>query len=213
MVERTIDGGATWSRMDLGASVPQVLVSLRVVSIDQTDAVVRRAGDCSVSVSASFTGGEFWADFPERLGEQVYPDPLASASVRVGFESVSVPCSGVIDVWSDPGGIVALCPDLVTRYDSAAGSWLTLTSGNVLAAAMDSANGSGLLALAGTGRCEGVQIEAFDESSTVEQRACLEDMLVGDRATLAVTGSDAWIWSGAGVLASEDGGLTWARVG
>jgi hypothetical protein len=199
--------------MDLGAPGPQVVVAINVVDADQADAVVRRAGDCGTSVVASFTGGEFWSEFPERLTEQVYADPISSTTIRLRAQTIMAPCSGVVDVWSVPSGVVALCPNQVVRYSSDTAGWVTVTTGDVLAAAADVSTGNGLVAVAGSDGCEGVLIEAFEDSSALEARACLSDTLVGDRATLAVAGQNAWIWSGASILKSDDGGVTWAQVG
>jgi len=214
MIERTDDGGVTWTRMDLGTPGPQVIVALRIVDANQTDSVVGKAGDCSTSVSTSFTAGEFWGDFPERLVEQVYPDPVTSTNVHTGTDTIAVPCAGVVDAWAEPAGVVALCPDRVVGYTTADAEWTSIATGNVIGAAVDGSTGSGLVLLARADGCDGLQVSAFDvAASTNEQRACLEDDLVGDRATLAVTGAQGWIWSGTGILKSEDGGVTWARVG
>lgn len=212
-IETTADGGATWSALQLPASddVRQIL-SVDLVDADQIDLVVLVGAECDPSVLTSFTAGEYWQQYPERLAAATYLDGETPAKIIVAGTALAPPCEAPLELSSSTTGLAVRCADITAASTGATGSWRAVTP--LALFALTSSNDSPIVLGGVTAAgCDGLVITSFPLDGTDSDGTSLGCAPVGaDLSSTAVAlGVGAvWVWSGSGTLISRDGGATWA---
>lgn len=206
------DGGVTWTPVSFGSVSVKQILSVDIVDDDQIDFVAAISSSCTPTVVTSFTGGDFWASYPDRLAEGVYIDPAAGTIEYLG-QALTTPCATLVDVERIERGAVAHCADGLYVYDASDAAWSTLSLVPALAIGAGTDSDAVIAAVSGATGCDGVQMRRFD-LSTVPQDGAIGTCITNDVAlpdtTLATDGTAGLFWSGASVLASSDGGVSWA---
>ncbi|TAJ50248.1 MAG: hypothetical protein EPO52_00015 [Herbiconiux sp.] len=209
------DGGAVWEPISFGSVDVREILSLEYVTDSQIDLIARTGPTCVVTMVTSFTGGEFWASYPDRTSESVFADPDAAGAIKVYGVETEQPCSDLVEVKGFNGGAVALCSDGIHVYSVAEPGWQTVTASPESAIAV-AADGSQVMTAADGGTsCDGLRIQSIGlEAAPYESEnlACISRGIALSDATLALTGTKAILWSSATVLTSPDQGVTWASV-
>lgn len=208
VVQRTSDGGATWTAVTFdGVDVRQVL-ALDYVSDSQIN-VVAAAADCTQTVVTSFTGGEFWQAYPEQIGSATYVQPTDQTTVRVEGTNMTAPCT-VREVQSVTQTVVVLCSDGSVQVRSSAGAWAPANVSRALA--MAPSGPSGLVLAVSEPTCSGVLIRSIDVSSGAStDLSCLAAEQAN--ATIDLVSSSVFYWSGADFFTSKTGGASWSSAG
>ncbi|NQX35558.1 hypothetical protein [Herbiconiux sp. VKM Ac-2851] len=214
VVELSVDDGATWvpTALPVDDEVAQI-VSLDVVSAEQVDLVVLAGEDCDPTVLTSYTAGQFWQDYPDRLGTASYASPASLSTVVVDGDRVGAPCGSALGAASADQGLVVRCADGAFLFQSL-GVWQPVTTLGLSGLTFNQGDDASYLVGAQAGRegCSGATVSRFAlDGSTFggEVRGCAP---VNGSATNVAVGADdeaVWVWDGTVVARSADGGATW----
>lgn len=201
VLESTNDGGATWQEHGTPGVALQAGYGFGAVSQDHVSVVVGLAPDCRVSVVASFTGGEFWAEYPDEVSGQDYL--VDEQNVVLNGVALPAPCNPVLALDTGDTTVVAVCPDQVATANGSVTEWSTIEVGGVLDATVGA---SGVVVVtAADSACPALAIHTGDGSLV----GCAPEELPVETVTLDAAGEALWLWSGDDVRVSLDGGATW----
>lgn len=184
---------------------------MSVVDDTQIDVVARLGDACAISLITSFTSGEYWASYPDRLTEAVYFDEFQDSVIAFGG-NLGAPCQPVEGLsWSANGAVVWCGSGLY--YSAQSTAWTPLDTLGVVSAAAVSGAGDVIAQVGGAPSCVGIQFRTFASSSALAgvDGGCLE---VGTTlpSALSIDGQSAWGWVGDHMYASSDLGTTWREV-
>lgn len=207
-VEATTDRGATWTAI----TVPGARRVLGLEGVDASQLRVVSASDdaCAVTLSESFTGGQFFERYPDRLSATAYIDAVDAAVVHVNGAVSTAPCP-VLQLASTDQATGAVCADELVQLAAGATTWDRASVPGLLSAAPREGGGY-TLARAGAEGCEGIAIESIAGSIAQSQPVrigCVAETAPSE-VTLASRGASVWLWSGTTTRVSPDGGATWS---
>lgn len=207
-IEMTTDGGATWTKTDLGDIDARQVLAVSFTSTDQIDLVVADA-TCTATMVTSYTGGQYWQAYPERLAESTYVDPGDPLIVHYLGSALPSPCPAEQVVSSSSGPIVSCVDGSAQAYSASSAAWQTIASAGVVAIAAD--DETLLVAIESDPTCPGILIQstATASSPALSSLSCLTPEAVQSGVTLSLDGGLAWYWSNSTFLRSPDGGATW----
>lgn len=211
LIERTDDGGASWTQTTIGGVALHGVLALSSASSAEVDAVGRVNSGCDLDVLASFTGGDFWNEYPERAGEFSYIDPTAPAVVTIEGSPVDSPCPTPLDLRTGDDSVIVLCNDSLFERPDGSTEWAPLTAPGVLAVTPNEVGGF-TVASAGVEGCTGVAVQTLPSVSAETGPilvGCIPDAAL-DGVTLAQSGTTVWLWAGDRVWVSPDGGASWS---
>ncbi|RPE85236.1 hypothetical protein EDF28_1181 [Curtobacterium sp. PhB137] len=205
VLEHTVDGGATWTRVDLGTETGAVL-ALRAGNA--TISVIVGTGDeCTPTVQTSTDDGVTWQPgMVGAAGAGIGPDGLILSS-----GTVDSPCADPVEAFQGERTTAVVC-DGAVQWRTGSSAWVEVPVKGVRSLAV---NGSSYtLARSGADVCDGVQIVSIPASgvtaaTTVTPLGCADDTDGDDPIVLTRAGADVWLWAGDDVLVSSDGGVTW----
>lgn len=212
VVEVTTDGGATWAPAQLAeASAP---AAIAVISEVEASVLAATVDDCDAVAFRTFVQGADWAPGPSFDSAW----RLDGAEVVAPSGTRSAPCAAPAQVSAaDAASAAVLCGDstVATTADGGATWATTAPVPGAIALAMSAGDaGSGIrLLVAGQGDCvDGVQagVLASGATSPGALGECVTTDAAPGASTIAVdSGGGLWLWTGAQVLRSSDGGATW----
>lgn len=213
-VETTSDGGVTWVPSILPAedSVSEIM-AVSMVSPDQIDLVVQVGPTCEPSVLTSYTGGEFWQLYPQRLAEQTYVNPSSSDSLTSGDEPTQAPCQPVLEVSQSGSRTAVRCAESVFARSSPDAAWESVYQLASEAIAWDPAVLSDVMAaVRGERGCSGTMVKsltAVSGSAGGVDRGCAPLSDAPQSVALAAAPNSLWLWAGGQLAVSVDGGVSW----
>ena len=206
-VERTTDGGESWEAAEIDQDA---FVRLKDSGGATAWVVAVEGEDCEPVFVGTTTGGQEWGVLPGSLAAAWYVEPGDGAAVHSPEGVQAGPCDAdVVDlapVTSEDAGL--LCPDgRVFTTDDGAVSWgeRVVVPGAV---ALTDADGGYLAAALGAEGCDGVQVVTAGEGSA-EALGCAAGPGEAGQVALSAFGETVWLWAGADVRVSGDGGRTW----
>ena len=222
VLERTDDGGATWSSSTVvGDAGLSSVLSLVVVDAAHVDMVGLAPGTCAPTATATYTSGLAFRDYPAILAASWFRSPTGPALVRSPATGgvVSVPCSSVITLVAVGAAQAdALCStgDAHRTTDG----WATWTLLDTIPGAVSAAASGQDLYVAATGvpDCEGVsvsRVSAPDDAAPTSTAAVpvgcavLPGAPVAGEVVISADEDALWLWSSEVVQRSTDGGMTW----
>lgn len=207
IVERTVDGGDSWTATDLDVE--------SVVRLRATDArsafVVGVDQGCQTALATTSDGGETWGRADVNLSATWFLAPTDRTLVVGPRGEAPVPCpGGAIDLAAvDVQRGAVLCQDGSLAVSTDGGrSWAT--TGSVAGARAIAQNGSTYAVATFEGPCDALSVYGVNSDGEV-QGAPLACAPVTTAADVAVSISDdlLWVWSGTELAISQDGGQTW----
>lgn len=205
VLQRTTDGGTTWTPVNLGVGSGAVLAlraGTRSVSV-----VVGTGDDCGTAVRTSDDGGATWkSGVAGDAGAGIAP-----AGVLLSTGTVDSPCADPTEAYQGEFTTAIVCKDAV-KWRSAAGEWVGVPVIGVRSLADD--GDSYMLARVGASECPGVEIRsmaavAVTPATTSTVVGCVADAETGGAIALARAGTEVWLWAGDDVFISKDDGATW----
>lgn len=207
IVERTTDGGSTWEAIDLDLSS---VVRLRATSV--TDAFTVGAGvDCATTLASTSDGGDSWTRADASLSSAWYLAPTDRSMVDGPQGEAPVPCpAGAIDLAAaDVQQGAVLCRDGSVAVSGDGGqSWSTTVS---IAGARALAQVNGGYAVATyEGGCAALSIyNVTTEGQAQPDPFVCAPTTPSSEVAVSILGDQVWVWSGADLVISRDGGQTW----
>ena len=211
VLERTDDGGTTWRSVQIGTDQPAALDRVQAQDAATVFVVGATAGTCEPVFAQTFTSGEAFRTYPDRLAASWYVAAAYPATVHSPSGAFAAPCAVVTSLAvTDDSRAAVLCADgqLRATADGAATWGAAVPAPGVVDL---TASSTGYL-LAGTGgSCEGVAVSSWAATGGVlTDVGCASGAApaAGQLAVAARAGS-AWLWSGDDVLVSTDGGASW----
>ena len=207
ILERTLDGGASWSTTNLDL---ESVVRLR--ASDANSAFVVGVGQgCETALSSTTDGGETWTRADANLSSAWFLAPTDRTLV-VGPRATSpVPCpSGVVDLAAldvQRGAVLCLDGSLAVSSDGGQ-SWATTLS--VAGARAITTNGAAYAVATYEGPCNALSLYGVNSDGEAETApfACVPVASAVDVA-LSISDDLLWVWSGTDLAISLDGGQTW----
>ena len=207
-IEKSTDAGVTWSTLDTSQYDFRTTLALYDASDSQLSSVTGTGTACTVDTYSSFTGGQFWQEYPENLASATYVDPTDASTIHTAAGAEDSPCPTALKVSAASNSTAVLCAGAVyTR--AGAGDWAAAQIPGVLA--LTTAADSGYtVAVSGVSGCSGIAIEALTVgAASPSLKGCLTSATSPAGVTLARSGSTLWLWSNDTVSLSSDGGVTW----
>lgn len=207
VVERTEDGGATWTPVSPGVDT---LVRLR--ASDAASAFVVGATDgCATALASTDDGGQSWNRADETLSSAWYLAPTDRSVVVGPSGQQPVPCAdGVVDlVATGTRSGAVLCTDGTVAVSRDGGrSWGA--TGAVAGARAIAQRGDGYLVATDEGTCEGLAVHAVDVTGVPDPEpwVCAPVAPAVDVAIAGEAGA-LWVWSGQELVITRDEGQTW----
>lgn len=212
VLERTDDGGTTWRAVSIGAEAPSALD--RVQAQDGASLfVVGTGGDgCEPVFAQTFTGGEAFRSYPDRLAASWYATAVDPGTVHSPAGTFPAPCATVTSLAvTDDSRAAVLCSDgqLRATVDGAA-TWGAAVPAPGVTDLTAAAEGYLLAGL--DDDCDGVAVSSWSTTGGVlADVGCASGAVPTDASQLAIAarGGSAWLWAGDDVLVSTDGGASW----
>lgn len=216
VVERSLDGGASWSVLATGAAMDlRVVHALTASDADGVQLIGATGADCAIGGFSSSDAGDTWASDPAVL--TTVPSEAAAASdgtraVVVDGQPVAAPCPAVEVLAGGAGRTVAACPAVLAEWDGAAGSWSVVPFAGIHALEVQSERI--LFAARGVPGCAGLGVlrmvgAALSGASGPETVGCAAEADRSAPAALTSIDGSVWLWVGDSVFTSTDDGATW----
>jgi photosystem II stability/assembly factor-like uncharacterized protein len=213
-IEYTDDGGESWSAVDpargTGANtlvrvVPASSSEVKVVTLDD---------ECSLQLVGTFVAGEAWEDYSSNLGAYWYVDPADRANVHSPSGTVAAPCELVVAMAPRSSSeAVLLCADEVLFETSNGGAEWSKAISIPGAVAVDASADGYVVAVAAQGSCAGTSIVTVTDLAPMAPVGCFGDAAPSGQTSLAAADDDTiWLWAGATLAQSTDGGETWNQI-
>jgi hypothetical protein len=204
--EKSTDAGATWQASNLGQYKFHTMLTLSGASDTQISAVVGAGANCAIGAYSSFTGGQFWQEYPNNLASANYIDPADRSKIHTGGAAQPAPCPAALQLASGANSTAVLCADTVfTRAGD--GTWASAPVAGVLA--LTASDSGYTLAVAGVAGCPGVSIQSLSVGGAPTAVGCAASVTAPAEVTLAQQGQNVWLWSGDKVAVSTTAGATW----
>ncbi|MFB2555289.1 hypothetical protein [Herbiconiux liangxiaofengii] len=213
LVELSRDTGATWTAVSFaGLSVAEIL-SVRVVSDNQFDVVAAVGSDCSVTMVSSYTAGEYWQSYPDRVSEATWISDGQPPVLHFGTDSVAAPCEAPIRGLDAAGTRLLVCSGSVLVQADDGVSWTELLQGGFAAGALSGTTSDDVVVVSEREGCTGLFLLNIDaETASASEIGCQTALPVGPVAAVDSDGSTLYVWNGQGFWSSTDGGTTWVAA-
>lgn len=209
-VEATSDGGLEWSPISTSGTVIYEVAAIRYESNDRADIVGKVGSDCLLSVVSTFTGGEFWASYPDRLSEMVYLEQAAPVMAHIRGRDLASPCEGASDLSESGDYVGVICPTGVFVTSAPEPSdWALVGTGEWLALFENTSSGSFYGVAAESGNCGGLSLAVLDARERSASSAGCVSQAGADDIAGAQFGSYLWVWADDRVYESSDGARSW----
>lgn len=219
VVERSSDGGATWSPLPTATAMDlRVVHALTATGPDDLQLVGATGADCVVGGFSSDDAGDTWSgapDLPTTVAYETAPSTDGSTAVVLGGQPVALPCPAVDVLTTTPDRTVVACAAVLAEWDAATGAWAAIPFAGIHAVDVDAEQI--LFAARGVPGCTGLGLlrvagSALTSGSVTENVGCVPDADVAAPAAMASLDDASWLWVGGAVLRSSDGGSSWNAI-
>lgn len=216
-VEFTVDGGVSWTPSTLAAEdgVAQI-IAVEMVDADQVDLVVLTGASCAPSVLTTYTGGEYWQLYPNRLGEMSYLDQRDPTQIVVDGVAEVAPCPAPLELAQSANQEAVRCSDGIAAYSDEAVRWEGISPRVARAIAWTTPAGASEPVVAGVFEgaegCDGLNIRNVEpDGSTFDgvDQGCLAIPASPTTVALGSSESVLWLWVDDELFRSSDSGRTW----
>jgi len=212
-LERTTDGGATWTPSTVSTEAALTSVD-RLQATDPSTAFVVGAGgsECTSTFSQTFSAGQSYVDYPDRLGAAWYVAASDRATVHSPTGSHAAPCAVVATLAvTDDEQAAVLCDDGTLSTTIDAGTTWASPTGVPGTVSVTAGTDGYLLARLGQEGCESVSVAIYETGAAeAGPVGCAPgDASVPEDVVLATVGDAVWLWAGEDVLVSTDRGASW----
>lgn len=192
VIERSVDGGITWSDVTPAYRDIAGLTSLDSFAGTQAEIVASMGAACETQALRTFTQGEFWAPYPEVLAASRYLDPADGVTAVTPQGRFTAPCAAPSSLRAQGEIVAVLCDGAVSTLADA--TWTLLPATDVVALA--AANGELLTASLSPG-CEGVALTRWSgaDLSSSAPLGCAPAIDPAAPLAIAADGDAVVLWS------------------
>lgn len=209
VIERTEDGGATWSQLSTAKHQVHQVMALLDPGVAIASVVGMAGADCTLGYFSSFTRGQFWEPYPQYLGGASYLDSSDSGTVHVASATATAPCADVLQLSVVDGIAAVLCTD--TLFERRGEGWVEVPVPGILAFTPTETGYT--VAISSASGCPGVAIASLASPLTTGSApvtvGCAASVVAPDAVTLSQSAGSLWLWSGDNVVISTDSGISW----
>lgn len=188
IIERSTDGGATWSDVTPTYRGIGEVHSLAAFAGTEAEMVASMGDACDVELLRTFTQGQFWEPYDEILAASTFLSPTDSGTVITPDGEVSAPCDSAWGLRASGDDVALICDG--TAYRLVDGAWATLTG--TAPAALTLVDGDVVVAHEDV-VCPGLAITRFSDEST--SAGCL-DVVSPTAVSLTTRGAEIVAWAG-----------------
>lgn len=219
VVERSTDGGGTWSPLPTATAMDlRVVHALTATGPDDLQLVGATGADCTVGGFTSADAGDTWSAAPDLPATEAYesaPSPDGSPAVVVDGQPVPAPCPAVEILATTADRTVVACSAVISEWDAETAFWAAIPFAGIHAVSVDA--DQILFAARGVPGCTGLGVlrvagGALTSSSATENVGCVPDADVAAPAAMTSVEGSSWLWVGGAVLRSADGGTSWNAI-
>jgi len=211
IIESTTDAGITWTAHSAGELAVREVLSLSATTGQAATIVAKTGASCAVETIATFTGGQFWQAYPERLAEQSFINTTSPGVIQLQGSAVNAPCPAVLDLEVASGRPTVLCNGAVFQRSATTTEWLTSSTTGAQAFSVNASRI--LLAARGVPDCSGVAIQSVALPLTATTApvnvGCAASASSGGPYALDAIGDSVWLSAAGQTSISSDGGRTW----
>lgn len=196
LLERSTDGGATWSDVTPRYRGIQQILALEPYAADQAMIVALMGDGCELQGLRTFTYGEFWEPNDEILASSTYVDPANPVAVVAPAGTLDAPCATPTGVRANGGTTAVICGSDASQTTDAA-TWSSLDQAGVLALTV-AGDGQITTARADAASCDGLLVAEPGAATCIPS--------VPTDAAVAVTLDSAgvpWVWAGETFVATR----------
>ncbi|TFV84139.1 hypothetical protein E4V99_03450 [Microbacterium sp. dk485] len=193
LIERSTDGGQTWTDVTpLYRGIGQ-LISLDAFAGTEAEAIARMGDECETEALRTFTQGRFWEPYPEVLAASRYLDPADPAVLVTPRGPIETPCADPRSVRS-VGPTTALVCEGTAHVLGSDGQWTPLATPDAAAVAISAET---ILIASRAAGCEGLAVTRLSGEGFTDP-AALGCAAVDPAApvALAASGDTTFVWSG-----------------
>lgn len=193
-IERSADGGATWTDVTPSYRGIGRLVSLDAFAGTEAEIVASMGDGCETQALRTFTQGQFWQPYPDVLAAARYVDPADRATVVTPGGRVAAPCASPHGLRTRDATVALVCDG--AAYELVDGAWSPLAESGVLALAPSA---DGMLVASAASGCPGVAVTRVVGRES-RPLACVAEADPSAPLAIAADGDDVRLWSGDALL-------------
>ncbi len=157
LVERSIDGGASWSDVTARYLGIGQVASLDPFAGTEGELVAGLGAGCAANALRTYTQGEFWESYPDVLAVSRFVDLGDAGLVRLGGSATTrAPCPEARGLRATGDVVVLLCDG--TPFAWRGGSWIALPAPGAVALAI---SGGDAVVAHVDGGCSGLALTRF----------------------------------------------------
>ena len=195
-VERSTDGGATWTDVTpryLG--VGQIL-SLNAFSAVDAEMIAEVGPTCERQALRTYTNGEFWEPYPDVLATSSFIDRANAGTVVLAGTPSPAPCQTPTGLRTSNETAGLICDGVPWVRTAADWAPFPITGSGSL-----TMNGSDVLVAHASDECGGTAISRVNASdpTVVQSTSCAPEAPTVAPSALAVSGGNVALWSGESV--------------
>lgn len=193
LIERSDDGGATWTDVTPRYIGVGQVMGLSAFSAVDAEMVAAVGPDCEVQALRTYTEGQFWEPYPEVLAASRYVDATDPSVVVFPGEPVPSPCPAPTGLRTS-GDTAALICDGIAWVRTGA-EWTALTPTGVTALTLV---GSDIVLAHADAACAGTNIArvAADNPAVVQPLGCAAGTDPAAPTAVTTLNGDVLLWSG-----------------
>lgn len=193
IIERSVDGGATWSDVTpryLGIAQVQSLTAFSAVDAEMVAAV---GPACEVQALRTYTDGEFWEPYPDVLAVSRYLETDNAGVAVIAGESLPTPCADAAGFRASGDTVALVCNG--SAWLRGTTGWTALPPGNVAALTV---TGTDVLVAHRDASCAGVAVSrvSADDPAAAEPVGCVDGADPALPLAVATLGADVVVWAG-----------------
>lgn len=193
LIERSDDGGATWSDITPRYLGIGQIMSLSAFTAIDAEMVAAVGPECEVQALRTYTDGEFWEPYPEVLAASRYVDAAVPSVVVLASASVPAPCPAPTGLRTSGDSAAIICDGV--GWARAGADWTALAP---LGAVALSFVGSDILLAHANDSCVGTAISRVPANDLASSQpiGCAAGTDPAAPTAITAQDGDVLVWSG-----------------
>lgn len=197
VIERSVDGGNTWTDVTPTYRGIAQLRSLEAFANTEAEIIADVGHDCETQALRTFTQGEYWEPYTEVLAASHYLDPDNSGQVITPDGRIDAPCEAAWGLRASGGIMAVICDGLAyIREDD---SWIELPVRQVAALSVSS---DGVFLAHRVDTCQGFEATLYGRDASATSSTCIVANGTSQLAAVALSSDNPLLWTGTNLLVS-----------